>query len=118
MQPFDFFILTLALWEILEIWRHGELFADWRAELELRDAWWARLLSCGFCLAPWAAWWLLACLALDHYGPPWVRQVDWLLLQGFALARAANVLNDLLYARCRTPRDIETGHTFEPEEEP
>lgn len=48
-------ILALATWEVVELWHHGSIFADWRAQTELWDYPWRTLFSCPFCLAPWTA---------------------------------------------------------------
>lgn len=112
-------IAGLAVWQIVEIWRHGSIFADLRARVELwEDGWLRGLLLCGFCLPPWVAWFLVtppllfekALLSLDDLwrSPGLILHVwQWIVL-GFAAARLANLGNDLAHSWCRTPgRDQE-----------
>lgn len=108
LSPWQFCIATLALWEILEIWRHSELLADWRAWLGAGDGWLSRLSQCSFCLAPWTGLALLGLLRLGdlHAGGPFLATTGSLALAittALALARAANVASDLTHRWCRTP---------------
>lgn len=89
-------LAALAVWEVIEIWRHGDLFAGLRARTEAYDTWWSYLLGCGFCLAPWTA---LAVVLAWHYVP-----AAKLVILAFAVARLANLGNDLAYDWCRTPK--------------
>lgn len=95
-------VAVLAVWEIVEIWRHGAIFATWRARTETWDNWVGDLLACGFCLAPWVAWLVLGWIFLiDFLGWP---EVALLPVYGLAVAGAANLLNDLSHGFCRTPK--------------
>jgi hypothetical protein len=126
-------IHALAVWQAVEIWRHGQIFAGRRAELELSDGTWAELLLCGFCLSPWVAWLFIAVGWMPQAGwpalPPheeWVTLkafwaclltvlVFWyksllvlaaLFVHGLAVARLANLGNDVFHHYCRTPNRL------------
>lgn len=175
-------IAALATWQAVELWRHSELLATWRARTELWEGFFGRLLACPFCLSVWvggiaalivalpeigaphSGWWDALCaVGLGILGTPilliwfWTLQLlvstwrnpvfDWvdigilaitgsigvgavtwigylmgsvlttgypvllwtglwaakLLVLGFAVARLANLGNDLTHHRCRTP---------------
>jgi len=109
-------IAALATWEIIEIWRHGSIFADRRAyaQAEGYGHFLRRLLDCGFCLSPWVAFLLVLCpltlsLAVDpprHWlaGSVWAFFLLWrYAVYAFAVARLANLGNDLTHSWCRTP---------------
>jgi hypothetical protein len=101
-------IAALSVWEILEIWHHSHLFAGWRARSELWDNKAGQLLSCMFCLAPWVSLLVVAALAAsEHLTQHYSR---WLGLAvagpfyAFAIARLANLGNDVCHRICRTPK--------------
>lgn len=93
-------VAGLATWQICEIWNHGSIFDEWKQKCELlTEFWWARLLSCIFCLSNWVALLcgVLALLTLKvnlWFGLPLVM---------FAGARLANLGNDLFKDVCLTP---------------
>lgn len=112
MTPAELVVAALATWQAVEIWRHGELFADRRDAVEVWvdspqarglygavDGWlkWfvGGLLLCPFCLSVWVGW--LAVLAATGH---WTAQ---LFVGGLAASRLANLGNDLSRAWCRTP---------------
>lgn len=90
-------IAGLATWQAVEVWRHGEICASWRAYYEARDDFVARLLTCGFCLSVWVGWLLYLSMASAVV-------LHW-VVGGLAAARLANLGNDCFHAYCRTPRD-------------
>ena len=106
-------IVSLAVWELIEIWHHGKVCATWRGHVQNWESWLGDLLGCPFCLSPWAALILTALLVSGA----------WWLVVVLAAARLANIGNDLLHAYCRTPRiDLELAapspdQDFLPEEE-
>jgi hypothetical protein len=134
----DLLVLALAVNGTVEVWRHSALTAERRAELELeRDPlFFDRVLLCPWCLSVWTGW----LLALLYFGCDLELPAEWpaawherlplyllqwgchgtrTLIQGLAAARAANLLNDLTYASCRTPRDHrELELEPQPEKEP
>lgn len=107
----ELLIAALATWEIVEIWQHSSIMASWRARAELLTGRIGDLLRCGFCLSVWVAW-LVTLIVLVPL-PPAEGFWDWtgrcivagakLVLVGFAVARLANLGNDLTHAKCRTP---------------
>jgi hypothetical protein len=113
------FILALATWESIEIWRHSELTAEARAYVEVAGNEFIKALArCAFCMAPWEAWviivavdsspWLLAWQDNGTYTYYIMRGVGYLLrtlILGLAVARLANLGNDLTHQWCRTPHD-------------
>jgi hypothetical protein len=113
-------IAALATWEIIEIWRHSSIMADFRARTELWDNKLGQLVNCPFCLAPWVALWVLVPLLLPEprldvqtlfYWPSligWMGAGLWYwIVWGFAVARLANLGNDLTHKWCRTPHEEE-----------
>lgn len=103
----DLVIASLATWQIVEIWHHSELLAGPRARVETWSSPIADLLRCPFCLSPWIA--LIAVIALRVEFPEgviWalISAVLKLPLWAFAVARLANLGNDLTRKICRTPK--------------
>lgn len=49
MTPFDYFLMVMSTWAVLDLWFRGSLFLSKRAELETKDIFIARLLSCRHC---------------------------------------------------------------------
>lgn len=96
-------IAALATWQIVEIWRHSQLTAGGRAAIELRSGMVASWLSCPFCLSPWVALACFAGLTLTRglYG---IEEVCSLVITSLAIARLANLGNDLTYSWNRTPK--------------
>lgn len=39
IQAIDLVVLSLAVWQAVEVWHHSTLFADWRARLECWPSW-------------------------------------------------------------------------------
>lgn len=115
----ELIVCALAVWEIIEIWRHSLILADWRSWFEVRVDRWGELAQCNFCLSPWvAAAAVGAVLALDITPAERSGVVVYLLVEllwwfwailrfaiyAFAVARLANLGNDLTYSFCRTPK--------------
>lgn len=105
----ELIIAFLATWQIIEIIHHSYLLSGWRARVELIENWWWHgLLSCPFCMSPWVAWLVCALLLGVRYGLG--LEIGWLILlpiYGLAVARLANLGNDVGHAWCRTPRENE-----------
>lgn len=105
-----YWLLSLAVWEIIEIWKHGSIFASWRARLEASESRLRDFGQCGFCLAPWIA--LLVCslwqwqeyLCQHDYTLP--GTAIYLGIVAFAVARLANLGNDISHRWCRTPKNV------------
>jgi|GEM_PF-3768378 len=106
MSLSEVIVVALATWEIVEIWHHSSLMASWRAKVEVWDegvkGFLADLLACPFCLSVWVAFAGVLMILLP-------RLCWWLgflpvIPCGFAVARLANLGNDLCHAWCRTPR--------------
>lgn len=131
MGVMEFVVAVLATWQIVEVWRHGALFASWRARVEIWDdlfpwGFLRDMLGCPFCLAVWAAFANVLILSTDTLSGMWLLRVwrtsDTLFTQipiilaititklgfgfvwGSAISRAANLCNDLTHRYCRTPR--------------
>lgn len=96
---------ALAVWEIVEVWHHGEIFATARSKVET----WGEsestvkrflcgALTCPFCLSVWVGMVTSITLTLLPDTLP--------VFAGLALARAANALNDLTHAYSRTPKNV------------
>lgn len=96
---------AMAIWQVVEIWHHGQLFADWRSRVETWAAgvkgWVGNLLTCPWCLSVWVGFLVCGNLLLsDALGAPWVAFFPY----AFAASRLANVGNDLTHHWCRTPK--------------
>lgn len=115
MQPLNLLIAALAVWHVVEVFHHGSVFATVRARLELSERFFARMMLCPFCLSVWAAF-VATPFALPRIEP--TKHFDdqplvwaWYGLHGFgfmamvafAIARLANLGNDLTSEWCRTP---------------
>lgn len=101
-------IVALATWQAVEIWHHSYLFAGWRARVEIWENAFGDLLGCPFCLAPWVAFILLVLLTVssEPTGDGYIRWhwgID-LIVMALAASRLANIGNDLIGRRCRTPK--------------
>lgn len=98
-------IAALAVWQAVEVWHHGAIFASVRARLEVWDTFFSRLLHCPFCLSLWVAWAavLPPLLVPSGSGPWWAWR---LFVYGLAVSRLANLANDLMHTWCRTPRYV------------
>lgn len=102
------FVAALATWQAVEIWKHSELFASRRQDLELSESWFLRSLgNCGWCLSVWVA---LPAVALAQLPwRPWddvgrcLGNVGFLIVHALAVSRLANLGNDVFHDRCRTP---------------
>ena len=111
-DPLDWLAAALAVWQAVEIWRHGSLFAGSRAWLEAAEPadWYlpvAELLLCPFCLSIWVG--LLLALLTARGG--------WCVFPCYVLAisRLANWANDASSSCSRTPgRRISTHVTIDP----
>lgn len=102
-------ITILAVWEIIEIWRHGSLFAGWRGRVELWEGKTGQLLLCPFCLAPWVSLlvvlWLNLEAFLTSHGLAQAGIIFLSPLYALAAARGANVASDLTCSISQTPHD-------------
>lgn len=102
MSLTDLIVVALATQQVVEVWHHSQLFADWRAYVEAREDVLTKLLNCPFCLSLWAAA-TVAALWLAPYGDTGFGLVaDW-LVGLLAASRLANLFNDLFRGYCRTP---------------
>ncbi len=99
-------IASLAVWEILEIWHHSSLMASWRDWAEQQEGWRGELAACMFCAAPWTSLICIALLALPELPGVlgWLGMIPAWIVSAFAVARLANLGNDLAYRQCRTYR--------------
>jgi len=98
----DFVVMVLATMQAVEVWHHGEIFRGRREAIKFCKWDWISYLSqCMFCLSLWVA----AVIFLLHYLPILGRFLLWSL----AIARGANLLNDLTYRFNRTPKTDEEG---------
>lgn len=117
MSPTNLFIAALAVWHVVEVWHHSSLFAGWRAWFEVHDKFLSRLVLCPFCFSMWVAFVAMP-FAMPKIEPTkhfsddpavWVwygaHTAGFMLMCAFAVARLANLGNDLTHSYCRTPRD-------------
>jgi hypothetical protein len=91
----DLLIVALAVWQIVEILHHSELFVELRAWTESGITIFDRIVQCPWCLSVHVGLW-----AFILFHIPVLK----LAIYAFAVSRLANVLNDLTHSFCRTPR--------------
>jgi hypothetical protein len=105
-------VAALATWQAVEVWHHGSIFAGARAWMELKTGFWMRLLLCPFCLTVWVSTAFVLVLMTERQGTPegWFTFIIWapfyllrMFVYGLAVARLANLGNDLTHRWCRTP---------------
>ena len=96
------FISALAGNELVELWRHGSIFARLRAgarSLRSSTIWplttIGELLGCPFCLSLWTA--MISWGAWLHGG------IAAATVAGLAVAKLSNLLNDLTHSWLRSP---------------
>jgi len=113
VSPVALLIGALAVWEIVEIWQHSALMAGLRARAELLDGKVGQLLRCGFCLSVWLSFMVVPFVMPTHDPVPgdtlsmaWyaIKTAGGMVLIAFAVARLANLGNDLTHGWCRTPK--------------
>ena len=98
----ELFVLTVAVWQAVEIWHHGSIFQDqraWLAAQPMRSPLFdfvVDLLLCPFCLSVWVAIFTVLLTAI-----PW--GLGWWILLPLAISRLANLANDCGRWLCRTP---------------
>ncbi len=102
MSALEFIVAALATWQIVEIWHHSLLFADWRSITEMWDNKLGELLGCPWCLSVWIGF--LCAGALHLTGFPLIGPCVTIVLYGFAASRLANLCNDFFKSYCRTPK--------------
>lgn len=106
---FEIGLLVIATWGFVEIIQHAHFTQELKIWLEAKNAsntdrplryahgeFWLTLLNCGFCKSPWVA---LLCWGGWQSGVFLLQSV----IIAIALARLANLANDVTYFICRTP---------------
>lgn len=95
----DLVFLVLATAQVIEVFHHSSICAGMRARLENFDNFIGDFFACMFCLSVWVG----AILTVGYFFaadyPAWRLPV-----YALAVIRGANLLNDVLYKFCRTPR--------------
>lgn len=108
-SPWQLTVAALATWEAVEVYHHSSLFASVRARAELIENKLGALLSCPFCLSVWVAFVAVLGVWSSAEGLgfwTWLALVSFKVFgYGLAVARVANLANDLTHHWCRTPRD-------------
>jgi hypothetical protein len=104
-------VLMLATNQIVETYRHGAIFANLRAKVEVsRWAFVKELTGCAFCFSHWIAgllvmWWVLSFLLISASGWQPLAVIIWRSpLYWLAVTRLSHLLNDLWYPFSRTPK--------------
>lgn len=106
----DFLILVFAVWQIVETYRHGSLFDELRATIEIYEGFWAELLSCMFCLSHWVAggcvlmYMLSTSVQTDYVTINAMFAVSRWFMLALAVTRGAQLLNDVFHDISRTPK--------------
>ena len=109
-------VAALATWQIIEIWHHSLFMAPLRAITDTWENKFGELASCPFCLSPWVGLLCVTILELQEYGL--AGACGSLIIYAFAVARLANLGNDLSSKFNRTPKLRFDDYDFdEPEEE-
>lgn len=101
MTWFALTVSAIATWQVIEIWRHSSLFADFRARLELFNNYLSNLLLCPWCLSVWVGFGFTGLAVTSE-----LLQSNLPLIPAFAfsVSRLANIANDYFHRYCRTPR--------------
>lgn len=94
----ELIVAALATWQIVEIWHHSLLMAPLRSRTEMWNNKLGELLSCPFCLSVWVA---LACALGVTVGRDSGAAT---VVLAFAVARLANLGNDVFKSYCLTPK--------------
>jgi len=95
----------LAVNSLVELLRHAHFLAEVRLFVETTPWWWCRMLRCGFCSSYHAALWAVAgpLILYETFPNPLTKILYWLIVS-VALARAAQLLNDLTHGYQRFPK--------------
>lgn len=121
MTIVELLISALAVWEIVEVWRHSALFATWRARVDLWEGKIGDLLRCPFCLSVWVSLPVVLVLGMGDEllqdGPRWILPCLRAVLYVLAVARLSNVFNDAMHSVCRTPKHDQLPVETEDEED-
>jgi len=97
-------IAALATWQAVEIWRHSSIMAGFRASVETwQPGRLQELLQCPFCLSVHVALFCVIALIMPCVIGP-VGYVVAIPVAALAVARLANLGNDVFRRYCRTPR--------------
>ncbi len=107
LEPWErLILLSLACWQAVEIWHHGEIFVgpreffrQWPVSRYGLVRWFGKLINCMFCLSVWVAGMFV--YDVQHHGDhPFVQFFIWTL----AVTRLAQLGNDYFHDRgTRTP---------------
>ena len=114
-----FALVTLAVWQTVEILHHSKFGEVWRGiaswlshdnggvsdDITMRiraiHDYIGQGMSCPFCYSNWFGFLYFGAYAFYVYNPFIAAVLTF--IGGLAAARAANVLNDITYGLCRTP---------------
>lgn len=101
MGALEFIVMSLACWQLVETWHHGSLFSHHRAKLELFDGFFARLLTCMFCLSHWVgagvvAWCAVGWVLTHIPGQEWIGLVMQTPILALAVIRASQIGHDYM----------------------
>lgn len=112
MTPFGLVVAALAAWQAVEVWRHGSIFAGWRARVQAWPGEGARgllgeLLLCPFCQSVWVGTAAAVAVVADHWA---VMPV----VYGLAASRLANLANDVTRGVSRTPNQTQAADGLPP----
>lgn len=99
-------VAVLANWQVLETWRHGSIFTEWRARLEAKPSWFHDLLLCTFCFGHHTGLVIgsVAWIALFNITPETVKYCWLWPLYCLAITRSSQWLNDFFHDSNRTPK--------------
>ena len=117
MLLIDFLAAILACSQVVEIWNHGSIFATRRAKVSLSDSWIATLLRCMFCLSVWVGWLAALTVLVADLLPDFYALVVRTIFYGFAISRAANLLNDYSKPFSRTPSPADSFADYDSDDE-
>jgi hypothetical protein len=97
-------LASLANWQAVETYHHGEIFANMRARFDARVGFTSDLVGCPFCLSHWTA--MIFAVWVVFIQLPTSGSELWGIMPMFWLStvRLSNLFNDLTHSVCRTPR--------------
>lgn len=103
-------IFGLAIWQAVETWHHGSIFATGRARCRLwltseqpTVRWLGELTNCMFCLSHWVGLVIVSAGLLTGFFSGLLQLIVTVLINTLAAVRVAQLGNDLAHAFTRSP---------------
>ena len=107
-------VIVLAIWQSVEICHHSAIGAIWRdigesLTQEEKTKWIGDGMLCPFCFSNWFGFLYVGLYSIYMFN--FVEAIAFTFIGGLAMARLANLLNDIFHDRMRTPNVNENSRT-------